>query len=86
MALLRKKDSFIFYATCPFQGSCGFTSLNLMTDKSRQHIKKQRYHFADKGPYSQSYGFSGSHVQMCWIIRVNVEELMILNCGAGEDS
>ena len=33
-------------------------------DKSRHHIKKQRYHFADKGPYSQSYGFSSSHVQM----------------------
>ena len=30
----------------------------------RQHIKKQRHHFADKGPYSQSYGFSTSHVQM----------------------
>ena len=29
-----------------------------------QHIKKQRYHFADKGAYSQSYGFSSSHVQM----------------------
>ena len=27
-------------------------------DKSRQHIKKQRQHFADKGPSSQSYGFS----------------------------
>ena len=26
--------------------------------------KKQRHHFADKGPYSQSYGFSSSHVQM----------------------
>ena len=25
-------------------------------DISRHHIKKQRYHFADKGPYSQSYG------------------------------
>ena len=31
-------------------------------DKPRQHIKKQRHHFADKGPYSQSYGFSSSHV------------------------
>ena len=29
-----------------------------------QSIKKQRYHFADKGPYSQSCGFSSSHVQM----------------------
>ena len=26
-------------------------------DKPRQHIKKQRHHFADKGPYSQNYGF-----------------------------
>ena len=32
-------------------------------DKPRQYIKKQRHHFADKGPYSQSYGFSSSHVQ-----------------------
>ena len=27
-------------------------------DKPRQRIKKQRHYFADKGPYSQSYGFS----------------------------
>ena len=33
-------------------------------DKPRQHIKKQRHHFADKGSDSQSYGFSSSHVQM----------------------
>ena len=33
-------------------------------DKPRQRIKKQRYHFADKGPYNQSCGFSSSHVQM----------------------
>ena len=33
-------------------------------DKPRQHIKKQRHHFADKGPYSQSYGLSSSQVQM----------------------
>ena len=33
-------------------------------DKPRQHIKKQRPHFADKGPYSQSYGFSSNHVWM----------------------
>ena len=29
-------------------------------DKPRLHIKKQRQHFADKGLYSQSYGFSRS--------------------------
>ena len=27
-------------------------------DQPRQHIKKQRYYFANKGPSSQSYGFS----------------------------
>ena len=27
-------------------------------------LKKQRHHFADKDPYSQSCGFSSSHVQM----------------------
>ena len=27
-------------------------------------IKKQRHHFADKGPYSQSYSFSSNHVWM----------------------
>ena len=31
-------------------------------DKPRQHIKKQRGHFANKGLYSQSYGFSSSQV------------------------
>ena len=33
-------------------------------DQPRQHIKKQRYYFANKGPSSQSYGFSSSHVWM----------------------
>ena len=33
-------------------------------NKPRQHIKKQRHYFFNKGPYSQSYGFSNSHVQM----------------------
>ena len=33
-------------------------------DQPRQHIKKQRYYFADKVPSSQSYGFSSSHVWM----------------------
>ena len=33
-------------------------------NQHRQHIKKQRHHFANKGPSSQSYGFSSSHVWM----------------------
>ena len=33
-------------------------------DQPRQSIKKQRHYFASKGPSSQSYGFSSSHVWM----------------------
>ena len=33
-------------------------------DKPRQHIRKQGHHFVHKGPCSQSYDFSSSHVQM----------------------
>ena len=33
-------------------------------DQPRQHIKKQRHYFANKGPYSPSYGFSSGHVWM----------------------
>ena len=33
-------------------------------DNPRQRIKKQRHHSAEKGPSSQSYGFSSDHVWM----------------------
>ena len=33
-------------------------------DQPRQHIKKQRYYFAHKDPFSQRYGFSSNHVLM----------------------
>ena len=39
-------------------------SLEESYDKPRQYIRKQRHHFGDKGPYSQSNGFSSSYVQM----------------------
>ena len=38
---------------------------------SRLHIKKQRCYFANKGPSSQSYGFSSSHV---WMWELNYKE------------
>ena len=41
--------------------SCSIVSDSL---QHRQCIKKQRHYFANKGPYSQSYGFSNSHVWM----------------------
>ena len=34
-------------------------------DQPRQHLKKQKHYFADKSLYSQSYGFSSSHVWLC---------------------
>ena len=33
-------------------------------DQPRQHIKRQKHYFANKGPSSQSYSFSSSHVWM----------------------
>ena len=52
-------------------------------------MKKQRHHFADKGVYSQSHDFSSSHVWM-WDTHIFgpsswPKELMLSNCGAGED-
>ena len=40
-------------------------------DQHRQHIKKQRHYFANKGPFSQGYGFSSSHV---WIWGLDYKE------------
>ena len=40
-------------------------------DKPRQHNKKQTHHFADKGQYNQSYGYSSSHV---WMWELDHEE------------
>ena len=39
-------------------------SLEETYDKPRQHIKKQKHYFANKGPYTESYGFSSCHVWM----------------------
>ena len=41
-----------------------FTPWKESYDQPRQHIKKQRHCFANKGPSSQSYGFSSSHMWM----------------------
>ena len=44
-------------------------------DQPRQHIKKQRYYFTNKGPSSQSYGFSSGHV---WMWELDCEESWVL--------
>ena len=43
-------------------------------DKPRQHIKKQRLYFANKGLYNQSYGFSSSHV---WFWELDHKEIWV---------
>ena len=50
-------------------------SLEKSYDQSRQHIKKQRHYFANKGPSSQSYGFSSSHV---WMWELDYKESWVL--------
>ena len=40
-------------------------------DKPRQHIKKQRHYFTNKGPSSQGYGFSSSPV---WVWELDYKE------------
>ena len=66
-AAMKLKDAFSYERSC---------------DKPRQHIKKQRHYFVNKGPSSQGYGFSSSHVWMwkldlkkaeCW--RIDAFEL-----------
>ena len=48
-----------------------FTSWKRSCDQPRQHIKKQRHYFANKGSSSQGYGFSSSHV---WMWELHCEE------------
>ena len=46
-------------------------SLEESYDQPRQHIQKQRHYFANKGPSSQGYGYSSSHV---WMWELDCEE------------
>ena len=41
-------------------------------DQPRQHIQKQRHYFVNKGPSSQGYGFSSSHV---WMWELDYKEI-----------
>ena len=40
-------------------------------DQPRQHVKKQRHYFVNKGPSSQGIGFSSGHV---WMRELDCEE------------
>ena len=52
---LEIKRHLLLWKQAPWKKSC---------EKPRHPIKKQRHYFADKGPHSQSYGFSSSHAWM----------------------
>ena len=66
-------------------------SWNKSYDQPKQHIKKQRHYFPNKGLSSQSYGFSSNHVGM-WELDYKESwvpknwQLMLWDCGVGEDS
>ena len=64
-------------------------SVYLLYDQPRQHIKKQRHYFVNKGPSSQSYGVSRSisslALSFLYSPKLRAKELMLLNC-FGEDS
>ena len=49
---------------------------NDYSNQPRQHIKKQRHYFANKGPSSQGYGFSSSHV---WMWELDYKESWVQN-------
>ena len=57
-------------------------SLEGKYDQPRQHIKKQRHYFANKGPSSQSYGFSSGHVWM-WELDTSCVQLHSSSCEEG---
>ena len=54
---------------------CLLLGRKAITNLPKQHIKKQRHYFANKGLSSQSYGFSSSHV---WMWELDYKESWVL--------
>ena len=77
----KQVSDFIFWAPKSLQMVIAAMKLKELTpwkesyDQPRQHIKKQRHYFANKGLSSQGYGFSSGHV---WMWEVNYEESWVL--------
>ena len=64
-------SDFIFLdSKIPVDDDCSHEIKKMLTawkesyDQPRQHIKKQRHYFANKGPSRQGYGFSTGHIWM----------------------
>ena len=49
---------------CSHENQKTFASWKESYNQLRQHIKKKKHYFANKGPSSQGYGFSSGHVRM----------------------
>ena len=55
-------------------------------DQPRQHIKKQRHYFVNKAHLVKVMVFPLMYGCESWTIKLSIKELMLLNCGVGEDS
>ena len=63
----KKKITWFWLWAITADGDCSHeikTPWKKSYDQPRQHIKKQRHYYPNKGPSSESYGFSSSHVWM----------------------
>ena len=91
--IMETSKDFIFLAPKSLQMVTGAMKLKVACSleeklwQTRQRIKKKKHHFAETGLPSQSC-FSRSHVRLWELdhIRLSTKELMLSNCGAGEDS
>ena len=59
-------------AAMKLKGACSWKK---SYDQPRQHIKKKRRYFSNKGPYSQNYGFASNHV---WMWELDHKESLVL--------
>ena len=68
IAAMKLKDAYSLVENLWPRVAQSWTRLKRLSSSSsnRQHIKKQRHYFVNKGPSSQGYGFSSSHVLM-WL-------------------
>ena len=65
----------------------GYLLLGRKADKPRQYIKKQRHYFETKVHLVKAMVFSiVMYGCESWTIKLSTEELVLLNCGVGEDS
>ena len=60
----RNLPSLVYWQSRAVVFNLSYTPWKESDDQIRQHIKKQRHYFANKGPSSQGYGFYSGHV---WI-------------------